>query len=153
MSDASGRADLELDVADLPAGPYLLVLLPPEVSLGDSGRLSSYRSRNGWLVTANITRWPRQPPNSPRVEKRRVWPVGRLAPEPAEAGGGLPESINTNMASARLPACQPTATPTLTLQPATGAIANWWLGCASGFAAEETIQVTVQLPGNEKTQF
>jgi hypothetical protein len=150
-ADAGGRADLELDVADLPAGRYLLVLLPEDAELGDAANLSA-AGLGRLAVAAAITR-PAGVVSGPEVGEGVSVPVGGLppAPQPAASGGGLPQAIQFNFAPAQLPVCPPAAAPALQLWPEAGEIGNWWLGCANGFAAGETIDIVVTAPTGQTT--
>lgn len=161
-TDADGRADVELDVADLPAGPYLLVLLPQGLELGDPPTLRLPEQEN-LVVLANITRTtvaaaPETPTPSeetapPSTAQPLVPSADMLppAPVPAASGGGLPPSLTVNIAAASLPVCQPAAQPSLQLWPSAGQIGDWWLGCLRGFAPNESVQISVKLANGQTT--
>ncbi len=55
IADSTGRADLELDVADLPAGPYLLMLIPPGADW-DSPAILNLPEQERLAIAANLTR-------------------------------------------------------------------------------------------------
>lgn len=149
-ADAAGRADLDLDVADLPAGDYLLVLQPEGAESGDAPVLNA-ANLGRLAVMAAITR-PEGAVAGPGGEGIEV-PAGGLppAPQPAAASGGLPDAIQFNLAPAQLPVCPPSATPALQVWPGNGEIGNWWLGCANGFAANETIDIVITAPSGPTT--
>ncbi|MBX7232747.1 MAG: hypothetical protein K1X65_00075 [Caldilineales bacterium] len=150
-ADAAGRADLELDVADLPAGRYLLVLLPEGAELGDAASLSA--AGLGRLAVATAITRPAGVVSGPEAGGGVSVPVGGLppAPQPAASGGGLPEAVQFNFAPAQLPVCPPAEAPALQLWPDAGEIGNWWLGCANGFPANETIDIVVTAPTGQTT--
>ncbi|MCX7852883.1 MAG: hypothetical protein N2383_08870 [Caldilineales bacterium] len=136
-ADAQGRADLELDVADLAPGRYLLLLLPSDVKLGEPATLDLTAQGRLAVVTA-ITR-----------EAVAAGPVLTVAP--AESGGGLPERLRFDLPAVALPACEPAPEPILRLWPTDGSLGNWWLGCAAGFAANEAIEVVIANENDEQT--
>jgi 5-hydroxyisourate hydrolase-like protein (transthyretin family) len=136
-ADDRGRADLELDVADLAAGRYLLLLVPADVKLGEPATLDLAAQGRLAVVTA-ITR-----------TAAAAGPV--LTIEPAASGGGLPERLRFDLPAVALPACEPAPEPILRLWPADGTLGTWWLGCAAGFAANETIELVIADENNEQT--
>ncbi len=150
-ADDTGRADLELDVADLPAGEYLLVLLPEGVDLGDPPMLSA-ASQGRLAVKADITR-PEGAVAGPGESGGIAVPSGSVppAPQPAAAGGGLPDTVQVNIAPSQLPVCPPAEAPAIQMWPGSGQIGNWWLGCAHGFAADETVDIVVTAPTGQTT--
>jgi len=160
-ADDTGRADVELDVADLPAGPYLLVLLPQGLDLGDPPTLR-LPDQEPLIALANIARTAlaaapetTSPAEAapPPADQPLVPPADLLPPAPvaAAAGGGFPESLSVDLPAASLPLCQPAAQPALQLWPSAGQIGDWWLGCLRGFAAAESVQITVKLANGQTT--
>lgn len=161
-ADDTGRADLELDVADLPAGPYLLLLLPADVDLGTPPTIHLPEQEN-LVIAANITRPQTEdkpgvpaeeagtsPESAPLVSAEEAIPP---EPQPVANGGGLPEIFHVNLPAAQLPACEQTNAPQLQLWPSAGEIGQWWYGCASGFSPGETIQFTVKQANGQRTVF
>ncbi len=156
-ADANGRADLELDVADLPAGRYMLVLLPTGMELGDPATLK-FPDQEPLMVLADVTRPQAAPvasagsetPASPATVVPQASPLPG-APAPVQAASGLPDTLLVNVTPASLPLCTPASSPVLQLSPDRGEIGNWWLGCAQGFAPGEQINVTVQMANGEQT--
>ncbi|NOX64058.1 MAG: hypothetical protein GXP42_19300 [Chloroflexi bacterium] len=146
MTDPSGRADVELDVADLPTGAYLLTLLPPGMTLGDPptfdlaqlGRLA---------VLANILRV-----EGP-AEDIAASATPATEPQPSPQEVELPAIIQVRAPEADLPVCQLAAEPMVEIGPAGGEMGNWWYGCARGFGSEEALQVSVQMPNGQETRF
>ena len=168
-ADAEGRADLELDVADLPAGPYLLVLLPIGEELGDPATLR-LPDQEPLAVLANITRpqapgatavagGTSQPPEATAGETPAASPTSGVpqasplpgAPTAAQVAGGLPDAMQVNVTPASLSLCSPSNSPILQLTPDRGEIGNWWLGCAQGFAPGEQISLTVAMANGLQT--
>lgn len=169
-ADAVGRADLELDVADLPAGPYLLVLLPtgegtPVYSQGDPATLH-LPDQEPLVELVRITR-PQAaaaaetaqnagataggtPAASPTSSVPQAGPLPG-APTAAQAASGLPDALQVNVTPASLPLCTPSSSPILQLTPDRGEIGNWWLGCAQGFTPGEQISVTVAMANGQQT--
>ena len=162
-ADDTGRADLELDVADLPSGPYMLLLLPAEVDLGAPPSLKLPAQEN-LVVAVNITRpLPADTeiagagaeatptaPDTPLVPSEEAIPP---EPQPVAVGGGLPSTIQVHLPTVELPACVPADSPQLRLWPSAGEIGQWWHGCASGFAPGNIIQFTVTQANNDTTTF
>lgn len=140
--DPQGRADIELDVTDLPAGSYLLVLLPEGVDFGDPPTLHFPDQQRLAIATA-ITR--NQPVAEPSV-------AIAAAPQPAPAPGGIPQTIQFDPGAVSLPTCAPASAPALDiLEPARGEMGDWWVGCVHGFAASEAIDVVVTMANGQKT--
>ncbi len=129
MADEQGRADLELDVADLAPGRYLLLLVPADLNLGEPATLDLTAQARLAVITT-ITR-----------TAAGTAPVLKI--EPAADGGGLPERLRLELPAVELPACEPAPEPTLRLWPTDGTLGTWWLGCAAGFAANEAIEVVI----------
>ncbi len=129
MADEQGRADLELDVADLAPGRYLLLLVPADMKLGEPATLD-LTAQGRLAVVTTITR--------PAVA---AGPVLRI--EPATGGGELPEHLRFELPAVELPACEPGPEPILRLWPTDGTLGTWWLGCAAGFAANEAIELII----------
>lgn len=150
-ADAAGRADLVMDVADLPAGSYLLVILPKDAELGDPPLLSA--AKYGRLAVATTITRPEGAVAGPGGGEGIPVPVGDQppAPQPAAQSGGLPEAVRFNFAPTQLPVCPPAEAPALQLWPGNGEIGDWWLGCANGFAADETIDIVVTTPSGQTT--
>ena len=173
-ADAGGRADLELDVADLPAGLYLLVLLPTgaEAQVYSAGDPAILRlpDQEPLVVLANITRPQASgataaagetaqgtgvtaggtPAASPTSGVPQASPLPG-APTAAQAASGLPDALQVNVTPASLPLCTPSSSPILQLTPDRGEVGNWWLGCAQGFAPGEQINVTVAMANGQQT--
>lgn len=136
-ADDRGRADLELDVADLPPGRYLLLLLPSDLKLGEPATLDLTAQGRLAVVTA--------------ITREAVAAGPALTITPAESGGGLPERLRFDLPAVALPACEPAPEPVLRLWPADGTLGHWWLGCAAGFAANETIELVIADENNTET--
>jgi 5-hydroxyisourate hydrolase-like protein (transthyretin family) len=148
--DEAGRADLALDVADQPGGPYLLLLLPAAGEAPDPTSISlTEQARMALAIDIVRTDQPQasQPggPSSP----------ANLPPAPqlTEAGGGLPEATGTSLTAATLPPCTPSDAPTVQLWPQSGEAGQWWYGCASGFAPEKALNVQATLGDGSKISF
>ncbi len=182
VADSAGRADLELDVADLPAGPYLLMLIPPGEDLG-SPPILNLPDQERLAIAANLTRSQvtevAEVPAEGETEAtgEQAAPSESTAPEtpvtaeaeteaetPAtdnqsttpvlvEGPMGVPRSMKVNLPIRELPSCLTTSAPTLQIWPATGEIGDWWYGCATGFAPNKDVQFVVTLPSGEQTQF
>ena len=169
VADSTGRADLELDVADLPAGPYLLLLIPPDADLG-SPPILRLPDQERLAITANLTRsevaaaaegvseviaeegvtestsatGAAEPPSSEGQS---------MTPKLLETTSGVPPRLQLNLPVTELPSCLTTSTPTLQIWPTTGEIGDWWYGCATGFASGKDVEFIVTLPSGEQTQF
>ena len=173
VADSSGRADLELDVADLPAGPYLLMLIPPGTDLG-SPAILNLPDRERLAIAANLTR--SQVAAVPEGESEAAEEAALESLATSESAGtseteappadgqpmtsqkvggpmGVPRVLKVNLPIAELPSCLTTSTPTLQIWPTTGEIGNWWYGCATGFAPGKDVEFVVTLPSGEQTQF
>jgi hypothetical protein len=137
MADERGRADLELDVADLASGRYLLLLVPAEMKLGEPATLD-LNAQGPLAVVTTITR-----------AAVAAGPV--LTIEPAAGGGELPERLRFDLPAVELPACEPAPEPILRLWPTDGTLGTWWLGCAAGFAANEAIELVIADENNAQT--
>ncbi|HEY53205.1 MAG TPA: hypothetical protein G4N94_07080, partial [Caldilineae bacterium] len=168
-ADSSGRADLELDVADLPAGPYLLLLIPRDAELGDPPVLN-LPDQERLAITANLTRAEvaeaaegeaagateeASAASTGATEASEPPPSGEgsMTPVLVEAKGRVPRGMQLNLPVTELPSCLTTSTPTLQIWPTTGEIGNWWYGCATGFAPDKDVEFVVTLPDGEQTQF
>ena len=160
VADSSGRADLELDVADLPAGPYLLLLIPPDADLGDPPVLD-LPDQDRLAIAANLKRGEvaaateGETTGTTETTGATAPPSGEgaLTPVQVESTTGVPRSMQLNMPVTELPSCLTTSTPTLQIWPTTGEIGNWWYGCATGFAPDKDVEFVVTLPDGEQTQF
>ncbi|MCO6451436.1 MAG: hypothetical protein J5I90_11675 [Caldilineales bacterium] len=141
QADDVGRADIELDVSDLPAGPYLMLLAPAELKLDDPAILDMVEM-DRLTVTANIARTsaPATAAGGPGI-----------APQPASGEGELPESIRVDIADASLPTCELAAEPALQLWPSDGEIGDWWYGCAVGFGGDQTLNLVVTMANDRQS--
>ncbi len=158
--DEQGRADLSLDVADQPSGPYLLALLPAD----DSQEVSSVIELPAQERTALAINIQRQ--GSEAVASEETSPDGAQesstapvsqnplpAPQLTEASGGLPETTTVSLPEAQLPPCTPTASATVQLWPQSGEAGQWWYGCASGFTPNKPLRVDATLGNGDAISF
>jgi 5-hydroxyisourate hydrolase-like protein (transthyretin family) len=163
VADSTGRADLELDVADLPAGPYLLLLIPPDADLG-SPPILSLPDQARLAITANLTRSEVVAvPDGTSETTAETGAAGAeqpssgegqsMMPKLVETTTGVPRGLQLNLPVTELPSCLTTSTPTLQIWPTTGEIGDWWYGCATGFAPGKDVEFVVTLPSGEQTQF
>jgi len=161
--DATGRADLVLDVTGQPGGPYLLVLSPAGTSQ-QTNTVIHLPEQERIALALNIQR-PEPVPvsNSERgtgpglegAQEPAAFTPEHLPPAPtaAEAGGGLPDSISVALSDANLPPCSPTTTPTVQLWPRSGEVGQWWYGCASGFTPGTPLRIDAVLGNGATTSF
>ncbi len=160
VADSTGRADLELDVADLPPGPYLLLLIPPDADLGSPPVLnlpnltrsevaavpedgSETTAEEGVTESTGTT----EATEAPSAEGQS------MTPKLLETTSGVPPRLQLNLPVNELPSCLTTSTPTLQIWPTTGEIGDWWYGCATGFTPGKDVEFVVTLPSGEQTQF
>ncbi len=158
--DEEGRADVQLDVADQPNGPYLLALFPPDqpasaatvIRLPEQERMALAINihRGGGEPGQVVTEQPEEVPAQPVNASPDTYPP---APVLVEGSGGLPETISLTLPEAALPACQPSATPTLQMWPGEGEVGQWWYGCAAGFAPKTPLRVDAVLGNGTSTSF
>ena len=161
--DEAGRADVQLDVADQPEGPYLLALFSPDVS-GEPMAVINLPEQERTALALNIYRagsptaaTPGQPPaqsvaeqpTQPALDQTTLPP----APQPVEGSGGLPDALTVTLPDASLPQCVPTQRPSLRLWPAIGEVGQWWYGCAAGFAPNAPLRVDATLPNGSTSSF
>ncbi len=140
--DPQGRADIELDVTDLPAGSYLLLLMPEGVDFGNPPTLH-FPDQQRLAIATTITR------NQPVAEPSAAIAA---APQPAQASGGLPQTVQFDPGAVSLPTCAPATAPALDiLEPARGEMGDWWVGCVHGFTADEAIDIVVKMANGQKT--
>lgn len=162
QADNQGIADVTLDVADLPAGPYMLLILPPDVDLGTPPTLHLPAQEN-LAIAVNIARptpagGPEpapaetgpETPEKPLVASEEAVPPD---PVPVAEGGGLPATLQVHVSRVELPACVPSDQPQLRLWPSAGEIGQWWYGCASGFAPGDVLQFSVQQANGQTSAF
>ena len=159
--DEEGRADVQLDVADQPAGPYLLAIFPPDQPAAATAVIQLPQQERS-VVAVNIRREAapaqeavQEPAASAPSQQPAVFNPELLPPDPvlAEGSGGLPDTVNFNLPNASLPECRPTASPSITLWPATGQVGQWWYGCAGGFAPNTPLRVDATLGNGSSTSF
>ena len=149
--DEAGRADLALDVADQPSGAYLALLLPATGAEDDPTTVTlSEQARTLQVINIQRTHAPETAPAQPAGYTPANLPP---APQPAEAGGGLPETVALSLPAAQLPPCAPTAAPTVQLWPQSGELGQWWYGCASGFTPEKPLHVDATLGNGQSISF
>ena len=168
QTDEEGRADLALDVIDQPEGPYLLTLLPE----GDAAAASTViqlPEQERTALSINIHRAnaaaaiPEQTGEQAQpVEQQTSLPEQPVtyapqsippAPVPAEAGGGLPQTVHLSLPDSSLPPCDPTSKPALQFWPSSGEVGQWWLGCASGYTPNRALRVDATLGNGATTSF
>ncbi len=162
QTDDSGRADLMLDVADQPGGPYLLTLLPPDAA-ETVNAVIQLPEEERTVLALNIQRGEEAAPSTPSASNEPVQEPAVAeqpatftpeslppAPVPAEAGGGLPQTVTVSIPDASLPPCNPTTATTLQFWPQEGEVGQWWFGCATGFAPNRPLRVDAVL-GNGTT--
>ena len=153
QADAEGRADVVLDVADQPGGPYLLVLLPAGSSLA-TNPVIQLPDQQYMALAINIHRTGEEAISQGGASgtAEGAYQPANLpaAPKLVEASANLPDSVSVNLPDAALPECSPTDAPTIRLWPASGEIGEWWFGCASGFDANTPLKVDARL-GDGKT--
>ncbi len=158
--DEDGRADLSLDVADQPAGPYLLALLPADGSQ-EASSVIELPAQERTALAINIQRQ-----GAATAAAEETGPAGAQesstssvsqnplpAPQLTEAGGGLPETAAISPPAANLPACAPTTEAAVQLWPQSGEVGQWWYGCASGFAPDKPLRVDATLGDGSTTSF
>jgi 5-hydroxyisourate hydrolase-like protein (transthyretin family) len=158
--DEEGRADLSLDVADQPSGPYLLALLPADGSQEVSSVIELPQQERTALAINNqrqgaaaVASEETGPGNAQESTAPPTSPTQLPAPQLTEAGGGLPESTTVSLPDAQLPSCTPTAEATVQLWPHSGEVGQWWYGCASGFTPEKPLRVDATLGNGTTTSF
>ncbi len=165
QTDEDGRADLALDVADQPEGPYLL-MLTPQAEMGTVSTVVQLPEQERTTLAVNIHRVnaaaaaPEQPgqpaesssslPQQPVAYTPQSIPP---APVPAEAGGGLPETVTLSLPDSSLPPCAPTSAPALQFWPNKGEVGQWWLGCASGYTPNRALRVDATLGNGATSSF
>ena len=160
--DEEGRADVQLDVADQPSGPYLLAIFPPDQPAAATTVIELPQQERS-VVAVNIRRegagtppGATTEPGSPVAPSQPVvFDRSNLPPDPtlAEGSGGLPDTVTFDVKDASLPACVPTASPVIRFWPATGQVGQWWYGCASGFAPNTPLRVDATLGNGSTTSF
>ncbi len=158
--DEEGRAEVQLDVADQPGGPYLFALFPPDqpatastvIRLPEQERVAlAVNIRRGGVEPGQaVTEQPGESPAQPVSASPEDFP-----PPPAliEGSGGLPDAIAVTIPNAALPACSPSTTPTIQLWPGEGEVGQWWYGCAAGFAPNTPLRVDAVLGNGTSTSF
>ena len=155
-ADDQGIADLELDVADLPAGPYLLLLTPPGSDFGAPPVLRlPEQERLAALVNIARDAASTEPGASSSATPGAEAPAPATLPaalQPSEAPGSLPDTLQITIPPATLPACEPANTPTIQLWPTSGQIGEWWLGCLRGFGPSQDVSVTVNQANGDRSQ-
>ncbi|RUA17541.1 MAG: hypothetical protein DSY55_02005 [Clostridia bacterium] len=147
QADAEGRADVVLDIADQPGGPYLLVLLPSDSSLATNPVVQLPDQQN-MALAVNIHRSGEKVSQggAPGTAMEDYLPANLpAAPRLVEASANLPDSVSVNLPDATLPECTSTDAPTIRLWPGSGEIGEWWFGCASGFDANTPLKVDARL--------
>ena len=160
--DEAGRADVQLDVADQPSGPYLLAIFSPDQPASATTVIQLPQQERS-VVAVNISRGSRAQPETAEQPGAQPAPPQEaialdrdaLPPDPvlAEGSGGLPETITFSLKDASLPGCTPTSRPAIRLWPARGEVGQWWYGCASGFAANTPLRVDATLGDGTTTSF
>ena len=153
--DEQGRADVVLDVADQPGGPYLLALLPAD-GAGTASAVITLPEQERTALAINIRRQgePGGAAAVSGVETTSVIPQNLPpAPQLTEAGGGLPDVTVVALPDTQLPPCAPTTAPTVQLWPQTGEVGQWWYGCASGFSPDKPLRVDASLGNGATTSF
>ncbi len=158
--DEEGRAEVQLDVADQPGGPYLFALFPPVQSatastvirLPEQERVAlAVNIRRGGVESGQaVTEQPGASPAQPVSASPEDFPP---PPTLVEGSGGLPDAIAVTIPNAVLPACPPSATPTIQLWPDGGEVGQWWYGCAAGFTPNTPLRVDAVLGNGTRTSF
>jgi len=159
QTDEDGRADVQLDVADQPSGPYLLAIFPADQPAPATAVIELPKQERS-VVAVNIRREEvAQPVEAPSTPSAPQMPVAfdrtALPSDPvlAESSGGLPDVVTFALKDAALPPCTPSAKPAIRLWPARGEVGQWWYGCASGFAPNTPLRVDATLGNGSTTSF
>jgi len=157
--DETGRADLVLDVADQPGGPYLLTLLPADAS-PETSAVVTLPEQGRTVLAVNIQRGgagevASTEPGPGGAQEPAAYTPQNLPPAPklTESGGGLPETMTVALPDAQLPPCTPTAAPAVQFWPQSGEAGQWWYGCASGFTPDKALRVDAVLGNGDTTSF
>ncbi len=162
VADDFGRADLELDVSDLPPGPYMLLLLPPGTDL-DSPAVLQLPEQDHLMVATNLMRTAVAageeeivPETETEVEVAEVEPQspdGLSAPQLVQSPGIRPNTLQLSLPDLKPAPCLETDAVAVSIGPEAGEIGTWWRGCASGFEAGEKARIAVQMANGQTAIF